>query len=34
VIVIVGVAAGFAAASVSVWLWERYVAPALDRTVP
>jgi hypothetical protein len=34
VIVIVGVAAGFAAASVAVWLWERYVAPALDRTVP
>lgn len=34
VVAIVGVAAGFAAASVAVWLWERYVAPALDRTVP
>jgi hypothetical protein len=34
VLLIVGVAAGFAAASVAVWLWERFVAPALDRTVP
>jgi len=34
VIVIVGVAVGFAAASVAFWLWERYVAPALDRTLP
>jgi hypothetical protein len=33
-IVIVGVAVGFAAASVAFWLWERYVAPALDRTSP
>lgn len=34
VILIVGLAAGFAAASVAVWLWERYVAPALDRSGP
>ncbi|MGO4300724.1 Ig-like domain-containing protein [Leifsonia sp. RAF41] len=34
VTVIVGVAVGFAAASVAFWLWERYVAPALDRTLP
>ncbi|MGH1549046.1 Ig-like domain-containing protein [Leifsonia poae] len=34
VIVIVGVAVGFAAASVAFWLWERYVVPALDRTAP
>jgi len=34
VIVIVGVAVGFAAASVAFWLWERYVVPALDRTTP
>lgn len=33
VVVIVGVAAGFAAASVAFWLWERYVAPAIDRTL-
>lgn len=33
-IVIIGAAVGFAAASVAVWLWERYVAPALDRTSP
>ncbi|WP_431247818.1 hypothetical protein [Leifsonia xyli] len=33
-IVIIGLAVGFAAASVAVWLWERFVAPALDRTVP
>ncbi|WP_374010056.1 hypothetical protein [Leifsonia sp. LS-T14] len=33
VIVIIGVAVGFAAASVAFWLWERYVAPALDRTI-
>jgi len=34
VVVIVGVAAGFAAASLAFWLWERYVVPALDRTTP
>nr|WP_249776737.1 Ig-like domain-containing protein [Leifsonia sp. C5G2] len=33
VVVIVGVAAGFAAASVAFWLWERYVAPAIDRSL-
>lgn len=34
VIVIVGAAVGFAAASLAFWLWERFVAPALDRTMP
>ncbi|WP_310130251.1 hypothetical protein [Leifsonia shinshuensis] len=34
ILVIVAVAVGFAATSVAVWLWERYVAPALDRSVP
>ncbi len=33
-VVIIGAVLCFAAASVAVWLWERYVAPALDRTVP
>ncbi|RDV46302.1 hypothetical protein DOE76_03945 [Leifsonia sp. ku-ls] len=33
VVAIVGVAAGFAAASVAFWLWERYVAPAIDRSL-
>lgn len=34
ILVVVGVAAGFAAASLAVWLWRRYVAPALDRPLP
>ena len=34
ILVVVGVAAGFAAASLVVWLWRRYVAPALDRSLP
>lgn len=34
ILVVVGVAAGFAAASLVVWLWRRYVAPSLDRPLP
>ncbi|MGO4536685.1 Ig-like domain-containing protein [Leifsonia sp. 2MCAF36] len=34
VVVVVGAAVGFAATSVAFWLWERFVAPALDRTIP